>query len=94
MIETPEQLIRRVYAQTDFLGMMQLSDDGAQKKANLRALLQYAKRFEESSGGGLSGFLRYIDAILARNEDLQSGSVPAGSGNVVTLKTIHKSNGL
>lgn len=94
VIDTPEQLIRRIYAQTDFLGMMQLSDGGAQKKANLRALLTYAKRCEESSGGGLSGFLRYIDAILARKEDLKSGGIPAGSENVVTLKTIHKSKGL
>ena len=94
VIETPEQIIRRVYAQTDFLGMMQLSDGGAQRKANLRALLGYARRYEESSGGGLSGFLRYLDAILARQEDLQSGGIPAGSENVVTLKTIHKSKGL
>lgn len=93
-METPEQLIRRVYHQTDFLGMMQLAGGGAQKKANLRALLSYARQFENNRGGGLSAFLRYLDAILARNSDLEGGGVLAGTDNVVNLKTIHKSKGL
>lgn len=93
-METPEQLIRRIYQRTDFLGLMQLSGGGAQKKANLRALLSYAKQFENNRGGGLSAFLRYLDAILARGSDLEGGGVLAGTEDVVKLKTIHKSKGL
>ncbi len=93
-VETPEQLIRRVYHHTDFLGMMQLAGDGAKKKANLRALLGYARQFEANRGGGLSAFLRYLDAIVQRKSDLESGSVLAGTGNVVSIKSIHKSKGL
>ncbi|MBR6106659.1 MAG: helicase-exonuclease AddAB subunit AddA [Oscillospiraceae bacterium] len=93
-METPEQLIRRVYRQTDFLGMMQMTQGGEQKKANLRALIAHAKAFEQSSGGGLSAFLRYVDALLSRGQDLEGGGVPAGTENVVQIKTIHASKGL
>ena len=93
-MDTPEQLIRRIYRQTDFLGMMQMSAGGAQKKANLRALTTYARNFEENRGGGLSAFLRYLDAILDRGEDLTAGSIPAGTENVVQLKSVHASKGL
>lgn len=93
-METPEQLIRRIYQQTDFLGLMQMSGHGEQKKANLRALVTYARQFEENRGGGLSAFLRYLDAILARKADLAAGTAPAGSEDVVMIKTIHGSKGL
>lgn len=93
-MDTPEQLIRRIYRQTDFLGLMQMSAGGAQKKANLRALTAYAHSFEENRGGGLSAFLRWIGAVLERRNDLEAGSVPAGTENVVQIKTIHKSKGL
>lgn len=93
-METPEQLIRRIYQQTDFLGLMQMSENGNQKKSNLRALTTYARQFEENRGGGLSAFLRYLDAIISHKSDFKTNSAPAVSEDVVTLKTIHKSKGL
>ncbi len=93
-MDTPEQLIRRIYRQTDFLGLMQMSAGGAQKKANLRALISYARSFEENRGGGLSAFLRYLDGFLERKSDLKGGGVPAGTENVVRLMTVHGSKGL
>ncbi|MBR6718487.1 MAG: UvrD-helicase domain-containing protein [Oscillospiraceae bacterium] len=93
-MDTPEQLIRRIYRQTDFLGLMQMTAGGAQKKANLRALISYARSFEENRGGGLSAFLRYLDGFVERGRDLDGGSVPAGTENVVQLLTIHRSKGL
>ena len=93
-MDTPEQLIRRIYRQTDFLGLMQMTPGGAQKKANLRALISYARTFEENRGGGLSAFLRYLDGFLARKTDLKGGGVPAGTENVVRMMTIHGSKGL
>ncbi len=93
-METPEQLIRRIYLCTDFLGLMQMTEGGEQKKANLRALVTYARKFEENRGGGLSAFLRYIDAMISRSQDLDGGGIPAVSEDVVQIKTIHGSKGL
>lgn len=93
-MDTPAELVRRIYGETDFLGMMQLTDESGQRKANLRALITHAQGCEESRGGGLSGFLRYIDAVMSRGDDLSGGEVPAGSEDVVQIKTIHKSKGL
>ncbi|MCR4760450.1 MAG: UvrD-helicase domain-containing protein [Oscillospiraceae bacterium] len=93
-MDTPEQLIRRIYLQTDFLGLMQMTEGGARKKANLRALITYAHSFEENRGGGLSAFLRYLDAITERGGDLKGGGIPAGTENVVRLMTVHGSKGL
>jgi len=93
-MDTPEQLIRRIYQQTDFLGMMQMTDGGAQKKANLRSLLSYAHSFEQNVGGGLSALLRSVDTTIERSGKLKGGGIPAASANVVSIKTIHASKGL
>ncbi len=93
-MDTPEQLIRRIYRETDFLGMMQMRDSGGQKKANLRALVSYAHSYEENVGGGLSALLRSLDNVIERKGKLAGGSIPAASVNAVSLKTIHGSKGL
>lgn len=92
-MDTPEQLIRRIYQQTDFIGILQMTDETGQKKANLRAIVQFAKGYEERTGGGLSALLRVIDRMIEQQTKLDGGSVPA-AGNVVSMKTIHKSKGL
>ncbi|MCQ2416345.1 MAG: helicase-exonuclease AddAB subunit AddA [Oscillospiraceae bacterium] len=94
VMDTPEQLIRFIFEETDLLGIMQMGNDGARKKANLRALLMHAASFEQTRGGGLSAFLRYIDTVLLHGSDLDGGGVPTGTENVVMLKTIHSSKGL
>ena len=93
-MDTPEQLIRRIYDETDFLGMMMLTKEGSRKKANLRTLLTYASQFEQSRGGGLSAFLRYLDAVTAQHQKPDAGNPPAGTAEVVRIKTIHGSKGL
>ena len=88
--DTLEQLIRRIYERTDFLSVMQVYKDSENKKANLRILIEYAKSYESSSGGGLSGFLRFVE----KSDSFSSGNTASGSDNVVYIKTIHKSKGL
>lgn len=99
VILSVEELIEKIYDTTDFLSIMiQQFTDSEKKKANLRMLVQYAKSYEENasleSGGGLSGFLRYIDAIQAEDADLPQGKIGTSSENFVSIKTIHKSKGL
>ncbi len=89
-----ERFIRTIYDCTDFLSAVQVYKDGSQKRANLRLLLDVAESYEKNSGGGLSGFVRYINMIIRRGTDLKRASVVSPADNVVSVKTIHKSKGL
>lgn len=95
---TVSELIQKIYDNTDFISVMQLYTDGEKKRANLRALIQYAKSYENSvsfeGNGGLSGFIRYIDKVIESGKDFEQGKISALSGNYVSVKTIHKSKGL
>lgn len=91
---TLEELIKKIYDNTDFLSVVQIYKDGNKKKANLRVLLEYARLYEQSSNDGLTGFLRYIENIKRLNGDLRQGSTISSSEDAVMIKTIHKSKGL
>lgn len=92
-----ESFIRRIYDTTDFLSVIQLAEDGSQKRANLQLLLQFARKYEENadpSRQGVPGFLRYVDRLLERRDDSQSMPQMSKSENVVAVKTMHRSKGL
>lgn len=90
-------LISLIYDTTDFISVMQLYSDGDRKRANLRALVEYARNYEASTAfegfGGLSGFIRHIDRVLETGSGT-TGKTPAPSGDYVTVQTLHASKGL
>lgn len=77
-----EELIREIYDTTDFLSVMQLYQDGEKKRANLNLLIQYARQYEAQGQaaftGGVTGFLRYIDALLEHDRDLEQANLQRG----------------
>ena len=91
------ELISSIYDTTDFISVMQLSADGDKKRANLRALIQYARSYEEAvafeGSGGLGGFLRHIDRVI-KNGDRPQGKVSSATGDYVAIQTLHGSKGL
>ncbi|MBP5581589.1 MAG: helicase-exonuclease AddAB subunit AddA [Ruminococcus sp.] len=91
------ELIGEIYDTTDFISVMQLYSDGEQKRANLRALIQYAQNYESSAAfdgtGGLNGFLRHLDRVM-ENGDYAQGRIAASSGEYVNVLTMHRSKGL
>lgn len=89
-----EALIRGIYDSTDFLSVVQVYKDGEQKKANLRLLLEYAKNYEKSMNGGLSGFIRYMNSVSSQGGDLKRAGIVSAADDVVSVKTIHRSKGL
>lgn len=89
-----ETLIQRIYDSTDYVAVMQRGKDGERRRANLRRLLSHARNYESNLGGGISGFLRYLDRIFENKSDMERGAVVSGSEDVVAIKTIHKSKGL
>ncbi len=94
---TVGRLISAIYDTTDFISVMQLYSDGDRKRANLRALVQYASNYESSTefegSAGLSGFIRHIDRVL-ENKAVVKSRTPAPSGDYVSVQTLHSSKGL
>ncbi len=91
------ELITSIYDTTDFISVMQLYSDGDKKRANLRALVQYAQNYENASefegSGGLDGFLRHLDRVI-ENGDYAQGKISSSSEERVAVQTLHKSKGL
>ncbi|SHM22770.1 helicase-exonuclease AddAB subunit AddA [Ruminococcus flavefaciens] len=91
------ELIGEIYDSTDFISVMQLYSDGEKKRANLRALIQYAQNYESTAAfdgsGGLNGFLRHLDRVMD-NGDYAQGKVASSSGDYVSVLTMHRSKGL
>ncbi|MBR4095735.1 MAG: PD-(D/E)XK nuclease family protein, partial [Oscillospiraceae bacterium] len=46
------------------------------------------------SGGGISGFVRYVDTLVKKEKYLNHASTISSSDNAVSVKTMHKSKGL
>ncbi|WP_070119879.1 helicase-exonuclease AddAB subunit AddA [Bacillus marinisedimentorum] len=75
----------------DFVGGM---PGGKQRQANLRALYDRARQYEETSFRGLFRFLRFIERMQERGDDLGAARALGEQEDVVRIMTIHKSKGL
>ncbi|GAB3060356.1 helicase-exonuclease AddAB subunit AddA [Virgibacillus ainsalahensis] len=83
--------IYRVTGYYDFVGGM---PGGRQRQANLRALYDRARGYESTSFRGLFRFLRFIERMEERGDDLGAARALSEQEDVVRLMTIHKSKGL
>ncbi|RYG72620.1 helicase-exonuclease AddAB subunit AddA [Lentibacillus lipolyticus] len=88
------ELIWQIYRETgyyDFVGGM---PGGRQRQANLRALYDRARGYETTSFRGLFRFLRFIEQMEERGDDLGAARALSEQEDVVRIMTIHKSKGL
>lgn len=90
---TTEKLIRKIYDKTGYYAAAAAYLDSS-KRDNLMLLLRYAKKFDDSSGKGLSGFLRYINSVFENGGDFKLSEKKVSSPNAVTVTTMHASKGL
>ena len=87
-----DALLRRLYEETEYYAEVGALPEGVARQANLRALAEHAGAYQRAQFGGLSGFLRYVERVKAR-EGL--AAVELGEAdNVVRVLSIHKSKGL
>ncbi|MGN1003291.1 MAG: UvrD-helicase domain-containing protein, partial [Oscillospiraceae bacterium] len=86
-----QQLIERLYAETDLMAIFGAMPDGARRQANLAALREQARQLERAGHKGLFGFLTHLGRMRQRGERLAPAA--AGSGGVKIL-SIHRSKGL
>ncbi|NLL19721.1 MAG: helicase-exonuclease AddAB subunit AddA [Clostridia bacterium] len=88
------RLIWQIYQETGFLDYAAAQPGGQQRKANLHALYDRAREFDAFSRHGLFRFLRFIEKLREKDEDLGLAGAFGESDNVVRIMSIHKSKGL
>ncbi|WP_342510062.1 helicase-exonuclease AddAB subunit AddA [Sporosarcina sp. FSL K6-2383] len=88
------ELIWQVYADTHYYEMVGAMPNGKQRQANLRALHDRAIDYEKTSFRGLFRFLRFIDRMQKRGDDLGAARSMSDKEDVVRMMTIHSSKGL
>lgn len=86
--------IWKVYQDTHFYDFVGGMPGGKQRQANLRALYDRARQYEATSFRGLFRFLRFIERMQDRGEDLGAARALGEQEDVVRLMTIHSSKGL
>ncbi|MCH5210497.1 MAG: helicase-exonuclease AddAB subunit AddA [Oscillospiraceae bacterium] len=88
------QLIWTLYEETNIYDFMGALEGGEEAQANLKLLYERAKRYEESGFKGIFNFIRYIERMENRHDDISGARLVNESHNVVRIMTIHKSKGL
>lgn len=83
-----------LYRETRFYDFVGGMPGGKQRQANLRALYDRARQYEASSFRGLFRFLRFIEQMQERGDDLGVARALGEQEDVVRLMTIHSSKGL
>ncbi|WP_199426433.1 helicase-exonuclease AddAB subunit AddA [Thermaerobacillus caldiproteolyticus] len=87
-------LIWQLYRDTHFYDFVGGMPGGKQRQANLRALYDRARQYEATSFRGLFRFLRFIERMQNRGDDLGAARALGEQEDVVRLMTIHSSKGL
>lgn len=87
-------LIWQLYRDTQFYDFAGGLPGGKQRQANLRALYDRARQYEATSFRGLFRFLRFIERMQERGDDLGAARALGEQEDVVRVMTIHSSKGL
>src|SRR5690625_3540227 len=92
--ESLANLIWNIYHQTGYYDYVGGIPGGKQRQANLRALYDRARSYETTAFRGLFRFLRMIERMEERGDDLGAARALSEQEDVVRVMTIHKSKGL
>ena len=87
-------LIQQIYDETGILTYVAGMPGGEQRRANLEALRERARQFDQFARQGLFRFLRFIDRLRERGDDLGMAPAVGENEDVVRVMTIHQSKGL
>lgn len=85
-----DRLISKIIHSTDILNMMSALPYGSVRRANLFALINYAKGFESRFDSGIYGFIKYIKSLPENSFK----SVSTSGENSVKIMSMHNSKGL
>ncbi|MDL4842861.1 helicase-exonuclease AddAB subunit AddA [Aquibacillus rhizosphaerae] len=88
------ELIWQIYRETGYYDFAGGIPGGRQRQANLRALYDRSRAYEATSFRGLFRFLRFIERMEEKGDDLGAARALGEQEDVVRIMTIHKSKGL
>lgn len=88
------EVIWTIFQETGYYDYVGGIPGGRQRQANLRALYDRARMYEQTSFRGLFRFLRFIEAMQEKKSDLGEARALSEQEDVVRIMTIHKSKGL
>ncbi len=91
MIAPVETLLGRLLDETELYVEMGAMPGGAQRQANLDALVGKARSYDETGSFGLHGFLKYMDDA---RDSAKLGAAQTVQSDVVRILSVHKSKGL
>ena len=91
MIASVEELLSRLLDETELYMEMGAMPGGAQRQANLDALVSKARSYDETGSFGVHGFLKYMDDA---RDSAKSGAAQTVQSDVVRILSVHKSKGL
>lgn len=89
-----EELLWQLMWQTGYYTYCGGLPGGEQRQANLRALVDKARAFQEINFSGIYGFLTYIEAIKERSIPMGQVKLIGENDDIIRIMTIHKSKGL
>lgn len=88
------ELIWTIYLDTHYLAYVHGQHAGEQRSLNLHALYQRAKDFEQTNLHGLRNFVRFIQFMQQKQQDLEEPTQLSDDEDAVRVMTIHASKGL
>lgn len=88
------QLLQSLIEDSGLMAFASALEQGQQRQANLRLLVEHARKCEEWGYEGIGGFLRYLDRLRQREEELASAPAVQAESSSVRIMSIHKSKGL
>ncbi len=83
-----DRLISQILHSTDLYNQMSALPGGKTRRNNLQLLIGYAKSYYDTSGGGIYGFIRYMNSLTDKDFKITSPQ------NGVKIMTMHGSKGL
>ena len=91
---SPEQLMRKIYDESDMVSSILAMFDGDKRDSNIKRLIGYARKYSENGVKGLCDFIAYMDNLKRTNINVAQAENAAVSENSVQIMTVHASKGL
>lgn len=88
------ELLQRLYDDTAYVDFVGAMPGGDVRQANLKALYDRARQYEEAGFRGLFRYLQLMDKMKEDGLDLAPAKVVREKEDVVRIMSIHKSKGL